>query len=164
MSERHLTRRALFGGSLVVALAACEPLGRTTDRPEQSPELATLRRAISAEEALLARYEAARGQHPELADTITAISDDHRAHLRALRARVSPSPTPTGSTKATSAPATSVPRDRAGALRALAERERAAADARLRDLAGAPPFLAQLLASIGAAEATHATLLEDPQG
>jgi hypothetical protein len=50
----------------------------------------------------------------------------------------------------------------AGARAALAAAERHEADLRVSQLTAASPGLARLLAAIGAAEATHATLLGRP--
>lgn len=161
MTEREPTRRAVFGGVLALAVSACRPL-RSAQRPTVSPELKTLRRAAAHEESLISRYEAVRRRHPRLASRIDPIVDEHRAHLAALRAQVTPSPTPSESeTPPPKDETPSAPADRSEAVKALAAQERAASDARIRDLDTAPPFLAQVLASIGASEATHAALLED---
>lgn len=159
-----LPRRRLLGGSLVLALAACEPLGRASGRPDGDPGLAAVRRALRGEERMIAEYETVRIQYPELASRIGPVVQEHRAHLRMLRAQISPSPSPAESSTpsspvSTSASARPAPSDPAGAISALVERERAAADARIRDLEAAPPFVAQLLASISASEATHAAVL-----
>lgn len=164
MTGRDPTRRAVFGGMLALAVSACEPLRKAQGQPV-SPELRTLRRAAAHEESLIARCEAVRRRHPRLASRIQPIADEHRAHLAALRGQVTPSPTPSASGSPSAKKETpSVPARRRDAVGALAAQERAAADARISDLDTAPPFLAQLLASIGASEATHAALLEDDSG
>lgn len=161
MRKDQLTRRAFVGGSVALAATACEPAGTATTRTRADPDVAAVRRAVADEEDLLARYDTAVRHHPQLASRLDAFATEHRAHLQALRARVSPSPSPLA-THATPEPSSShspAGMDTEDILSALANREHAAADTRLDDLTGAAPFLAQLLASIGAAEATHAALL-----
>lgn len=161
MREGRLTRRALFGGSLALAVTACEPFGSAESHARGDPDVDTVRRALAGEEELLARYEAVLRRHPQLASRLDAFAAEHRAHRHALRARVSPSPSPISPSAAPvkSPRHSTVPPDSDQAISGLAEREQTAAAARLDDLATAPPFLAQLLASIAAAEATHAALL-----
>lgn len=169
MSEPQPTRRALLGGSLALTLAACTPPGE----PEPpGPDVVLVGRAVAGEQALLAYYHAVLRRHPGMEAQVGPILSDHRAHLRALRAQVSPTPavlptspsppaapTSAGPGRARSPSPPRVPAGEAEAAAALAERECSAAAARVEDLSGAPPFLAQLLASIGASEAAHAGLL-----
>lgn len=167
VSEPQLTRRALLGGSLALTLTACTPAGK---RP--GPDVVLVGRAVADEQDLLAYSQAVLRHHPGVGARVDPIVSDHRAHLGALRAQVSPTPAdlptsvspPTTPTSAGPGPARSpgpprVPAGEAEAVAGLAERERSAAAARVEDLSGAPPFLAQLLASIGASEAAHAGLL-----
>lgn len=162
MREAHgVTRRALMGGSLALAVAACQPSGNAPPADGTDPDVLALRRALSAEQRLLARYDAVRRRHPDLADRIDPIAAEHRHHARALAARVSPSPEPTPTPTATASPGDGwrAPPHAAEATRGLADLERAAAADREDDLFAVPPFLAQLLASISASETTHAELL-----
>lgn len=155
-----LTRRALMSGSLALAVTACRPFGQAAPTTEADPDLLTLRRVLSAEEDLLTRYDAVRRSHPALADTLDPIAADHRAHVRALRSRVTPPPRPSPSaTRSTPGQGPRVPTDATEATQTLAELERTAAADRVDDLLAVPPFLAQVLASISASEATHAALL-----
>lgn len=157
-----VTRRAVVGGSLVLAAAACRPFGGASQRTddEVDADVLSVRRALVAEERLLARYDAVRRRHPGLAGRIDPIAAEHRAHVRALRSSVTPSPSPSPSASpSTPGDDASVPADPAEAAGTLAELERAAAADRVDDLLAVPPFLAQLLASISASEATHAALL-----
>ncbi len=168
MGEAYLTRRTLLQGSLALTVAACEPPGYAAPGGDADPDLATLRGAIMDEERLLARYAAVVRHHPRLRSRLEPLSADHRAHLGALRAQVSPTPRlptsspPTEVSTPSPRPTRPVPPTPAEALDDLARRERAAAGARVEPIGAVPPFLAQLLASIGACEATHAALLTDP--
>lgn len=160
MREAHgVTRRALMGGSLALAVAACQPAGNAPRADGTDPDVLALRRALSAEQRLLARYDAVRRRHPDLADRIDPIAAEHRHHARALAARVTPSPEPTPTPTASPGDGWRAPPDAAEATRGLADLERAAAADRVDDLFAVPPFLAQLLASISASETTHAELL-----
>lgn len=165
MRERGPTRRALLGGWTLLAAAlaaACGPF-RAADGPErEDPDLAIVRRVIAAEEAILARYTAARRMHPNLAARLDPITAHHREHVAALRRRLG---TAAASAAPSSRPPTGspVPAPDApdSAIAMLAAEEDAAARARVDDVARASPALAQLLASVGASEAGHAALLTE---
>jgi hypothetical protein len=132
-----------------------------------------VKRAAAAEQALLLAYDAATGEHPELADRLAPLRADHAAHLVALTpgaptasasapapAPASPPPPAVGSAAVGSAPVGAASAsDPLVVLAGLASLERQAAAARLDDLAVTSGSLAMVLASIGGCEAAHAALL-----
>jgi hypothetical protein len=159
-----LSRRRLLTASALVAplaaVASCavpNPLGGP---PSPSPDVRTLRAAISAEQALVAEYQKVLAAHPGLAASLRTFLTQHQDHLGQLKSRlivpphVTPSPVPSPSASAAPPPASA-----AAARASLAEAERKAAAAQVQRLAGATPSLAQLLASIAASETTHAVAL-----
>lgn len=168
MREHGPTRRALLGGSLLLT-AACAPLGRTAfPEGDEDRDLAIVRRAIDNEEALIARYEEATRQHPQLADRLAPIAAHHREHVAALRRRLPPGETAPGASPAGRSPGTPpvwAPAPLSGspelALAALEGDEQAAAAARVNQVRDASAPLAQLLASLGASEASHTVLLAE---
>lgn len=117
---------------------------------------------------MVARYEAALARSATWSRTartrplLEAVLADHQAHLAQLRSRLI---VPRGSAyqrrkhqpEAPSLPG--LPRE---ILAALAGAESDAAASLLHDVVAVPAALAQLLASIGAAEAAHVVLLTRP--
>lgn len=162
MPEESLSRRAfLLAG--VSAAAACtrspssppalSPAPRGGSTPGSADADAGVRaRAVDAERALLARYEATLHRHPTLRSRLAPFAAEHRAHLRALEPAGGPGAGPVAGGQAS--------RRRRSALQALARAERAAAGARVEDAVDATaPGLAELLAAVGGCEASHAALL-----
>jgi Ferritin-like domain len=159
------TRRVLLGGAIASALllAGCKGISALGPVPPVSGDVTTLDHAIRAEELMVASYRAAQAMPGIDARTTTLVSlllAEHTAHLSALRSRLvlpprlatakpEPSPTP---------PA--LPAQRGAALTALAQAEQAAVARLSSQLLTAPPPLAQLMASIAAAEAAHVVLLD----
>jgi hypothetical protein len=165
------TRRALLAASaaLPLLLTACKGVQALGTPPPPAPDVRKLRAAISAEELLVATYAAAvqRLTHqlparPGPGDIVvvtalSAVRAEHAAHLAQLRTRLveptvsTPSPSPTS------------PAPQAGSvtaeLAALEQAEQAASDRLIGQLAGLPPSLAQLFASVAASEATHVPFL-----
>ncbi|RMI38535.1 hypothetical protein EBN88_16625 [Streptomyces triticirhizae] len=147
----------VLSGVVVTGLAA--PLvGCTADasvRPDGPSAVSVqgLRRRTARDSAaLVARYEATERAHPELAEPLAPFREVALAHLRAL------------SDGGASAPArrdVEVPGEPAEAVGALIEAERRTSEGRLAGLADAPPELARLLASLAAAGAAQAQLLEE---
>jgi hypothetical protein len=129
--------------------------------PRPAPDVAVLHEVIDAEYTMISRYTAVLSAHPGLAAALSPVLAEHREHLAQLRARLV---VPAG---ASGAELTAPPRLRrmrppagqAAALGYLRSAERAAASVLVSRLASVPPSLAQLMASIGASEATHAALL-----
>jgi hypothetical protein len=134
-------------------------------RPPLGHDVLTLQAAIAAEERMIDLYRAAisgdsGNQRAGRARMLPALLAQHEQHLVRLKARLivppgtsaSPSPSAGGTASAFSSPGpVSVAQLRAA--------ERASAADLVRRLATAPPALAQLLASIAASDATHATAL-----
>jgi hypothetical protein len=137
-------------------------------RPPLGRDVLTLQAVIAAEEKIIDLYRAAisgdpgnpGNQRPARARTLRALLAQHEQHLVRLKARLivppgtsaSPSPSTGGTASAFFSPGpVSVAQLRAA--------ERASAADLVRRLATAPPALAQLLASIAASDATHATAL-----
>jgi hypothetical protein len=145
---RRAVLRTVLGSALTVGLAAaCDsPAPVKPARPD--PLTPFLRNT----EALLARYEAAITAQPALADRLTPLRDDHRAHVAALNRELGfPSPAPA---TATSGTATGV--DPVAGLR---DAERAAATAATDACLAAPSYRAGLLGSIAACRASHVEVL-----
>jgi hypothetical protein len=144
-------------------------------QPTLSPDELLAKRVAVAETELVAAYDDAARDHPELASLLAPFRADHAAHADALvpGAASPPPPSPPSvstlpsSTPSSSAPAPSAPPSVSPTsapppnpvLSQLADAERSAAAARIDDLATTTGSLASLLASIGGCEASHAALL-----
>ncbi|MFG3284382.1 hypothetical protein [Streptomyces sp. NPDC048111] len=125
-------------------------------------ETALRLRTSTASRTLVAQYEAVLAMHPTLRDRLAPLRDQAAQHGTAL------APAPAADRSAAPKPAappgpapalSSVPADPDEALKQLAEAERRTSDAQLAAVAGAPPELARLLASVAASGAGHAYLL-----
>ena len=157
------SRRWFLAGGVAVLLGAgagvtAELLThRHPARPRPPTPPQALVEAVAVERALLADLDATTGGEPAVRAIIAQVRADHSAHLRALTALVasygelSSAPSPAESSAAPSG----TPRTRA-ALRAAEQQAAAGAAHRANTLTGAH---AALLASISAAEASHADLL-----
>lgn len=160
-----LRRRGLLAAALAAPLLApgcSKGFGALGKPPAPAPEVGVLTSAISAERELIARYQAVLARVPATAPALDPLLAQHRAHLRALTARLVPGAArPTPSRAASPAPPT-VPGSGAAATAYLGAAEQAAAARLLGQLATVSPSLAQLLASIAASEATHAAFLGVP--
>ena len=168
-------RRALLIASvaaLPALLAACRGVQSLGTPPPPPADVDTLRNAIEHETALVASYAAvaaaggsaaAGGQAGSpgaasggrMAAALAVVLAEHRQHLTELRSRLiepaghgSASPAPTASSSVTLTTAQ------------LEQAEQAASDRLIAQLAGLPPTLAQLFASIAASEATHVPYLQ----
>ena len=128
-------------------------------RPPLGHDVLTLQAVIAAEENMIDLYQLAISgdSGTTRARTLRSLLAQHQQHLVQLKARLivppgaSPSPSPSSATPSPRASTVSITRLRAA--------ERASAADLVRRLATAPPALAQLLASIAASDATHATAL-----
>ncbi|WP_233510778.1 hypothetical protein [Actinomadura craniellae] len=158
-----MRRRTLLGGigggvaatAFPGLLAACsEP---APPPPAPAPDVAVLAAAVTAEERLIALYEAVRGSHGGLAGRIDPLLAHHREHLSVLRAHRRPGTIPSSPAPSPVPPA--APGTPAAALAALRAAEQAAAHERADAVQRVGPGLAQLFASIGACEAGHAAAL-----
>ena len=128
-------------------------------RPPLGHDVLTLQAVIAAEENMIDLYRLAISgdSGTSRARTLRSLQGQHQQHLVQLKARLivppgaSASPSPSSASPSPRASTVSMARLRAA--------ERASAADLVRRLATAPPALAQLLASIAASDATHATAL-----
>jgi hypothetical protein len=162
-------RRALLvaAAALPLAAAGCRSIGALATPPAVAPGVRVLARAIAGEQWLVHRYQAVisgvagRDGPRDLAGSLGPILAEHRAHLARLRARLI---VPAGSAVRLAGPVPAagavVPASPAAAIAALRAGELRASVDLLGALAGAPPSLAQLLASISASEASHVPALD----
>ncbi len=161
------TRRTLLAASaagLPLLITACKGVQVLGSPPPPPAEIATLRTAITAEEHLVTAYAAAASPASAGADretaVLAAVLAEHRQHLSQLKSRLIETPAQRSAAAAGTGPSRSV---HTGAPRPdvaqLEQAEAAASDRLIGELAGLPPSLAQLFASIAAAEATHVPLL-----
>ncbi|MGH3099013.1 MAG: hypothetical protein ACRDMV_23750 [Streptosporangiales bacterium] len=157
------SRRGLLAGTVaaVTLAGACRPFVTAEEDEKRDPDIVTAKQALAAEEELLARYAAARGQHADLDKSLAPFVHRHREHRAALRTRLPKRATASPSATTSPAPSqsTHAPRSVKRTLAELVGAERAAAAGRVDDALGASPTLAEVLASIGACEAAHAKLL-----
>ena len=158
-TRRLVLSAAAAAGAL--GLAGCKGLEVLGPRPAPGADVLTLEHAIAAEELILARYRAALTALPAgHADRVVAeVAAQHQAHLDRLRAQLR---LPQRLRTARPKPSPAVPAPVGGRhaiLAGLAGAEARASDRLARELTGVPPALAQLMASIGAAEAAHLVLL-----
>lgn len=158
---------ALVAGAPVLGAAALAVLsGCAADpRPKVAPgarasldaDVKLRWRAVRSEQTLLALHAATVAAHPDLAAALAPLTAHHEEHLAALRAD---GPLPFGSGDAAAPVPPEVAGDAGTALTAVADAERAAADACVvACLAAAGPQLAAVLASIAASEAGHGVVL-----
>jgi predicted small lipoprotein YifL len=165
-TARPLSRRRVLTASTVLApvaaVASCGMPNPLAGPPGPSPDVRTLRAAISTEQSLVDAYRRALGAHPALSASLRTFLTHHEGHLHQLRSRLVVPPHVAASASASpsaSAPASPPPASASAAIAALGGAEGGAAAAQLRRLATTTPSLAQLLASIAASEATHAVAL-----
>jgi hypothetical protein len=171
------TRRlvlAAAAGSLT--LAGCTGVKVLGPVPAPGADVVALERAIADEELMVARYASAlspsqvlgvTGKHSpntvrRAMATITAIHSEHVAHLAQLRSRLVLPPR-RATAKPRPSPTPPLPTGLHHILATLAAAETAASDRLIGWVPGAPPALAQLMASIAASEAAHVVLLGHPK-
>jgi hypothetical protein len=170
-------RRTLLiasAAALPVLLTACRGVEALGTPPPPPADVQTLRSAIEHEAALVASYaaltaaggSAGPGSQPgaaggaaggRTAAALAVVLADHHQHLAQLKSRLV-EPAGRGGSAATGPAA-----GRGGTIRTIAELEQAeqeASDRLIAQLAGLPPTLAQLFASIAASEATHVPYLK----
>jgi len=128
-------------------------------RPPLGHDVLTLQAVIAAEENMIDLYRLAISGDSGTSRTRTlrSLLGQHQQHLVQLKARLIVPP----GASASPSPSSASPSPRAGtvSITRLRAAERASAADLVRRLAAAPPALAQLLASIAASDATHATAL-----
>ena len=124
-------------------------------RPPLGHDVLTLQAVIAAEENMIDLYQLAIGgdSGTTRARTLRPLLAQHQQHLVQLKARLI---VPPGASPSSASPS---PRASTISITRLRAAERASAADLVRRLATAPPALAQLLASIAASDATHATAL-----
>jgi hypothetical protein len=169
------SRRAVLAASaaaLPLLLTACKGVQALGTPPPPAPDIVALRAAISAEELMVARYAAIlrpygpggsnSTPYPDLGAVmaVRAVSAEHVAHLAQLNSRLVVPPGSSPTTAPSPSPSPTTAGGLAGSLTALAIAEQAASDRLIGQLAGLPPSLAQLFASIAASEATHVPYLQ----
>lgn len=137
------------------AFAGPDPLA---GRPRPAPDVVTLQAVIAAEENLIFLYRAAiSGDSPTArAQELKPLLTQHEQHLTQLRARLIQ---PAGTASAQASPSATGPSPGRVTIARLRTAERASAAGLVRRLAAVEPALAQLFASIAAADATHVTAL-----
>jgi hypothetical protein len=162
-----ITRRAVLAATAALPLlvTGCKGVAAFDALPKPPPDVVLLRAAISAEQQMIARYEAAirvlRGGGADLASVLSPLLAEHREHLAQLRSRLI---VPAGSAAAAGRPARGPARpplpaapDQVIAYLQVAEQH--ASTRLLQGVLAAPASLAELLASIAASEATHVPVL-----
>lgn len=151
----NLTRRTVLGRAVAGALAAGALSGCSWISPEPEPPHRWLG-LLTETRALLARYQAALDAHPGLAERLTPLRDNHRAHLKELARLIGPQASASPSPKASPVAA---PEDEQAALRELRTAERDAQATAAALCLKAKPAEAGLLGSIAACRATHREVL-----
>jgi hypothetical protein len=161
-SRRSVLAAAALAGTAATA-GGCTWLGSPEPEPPPPDPLEPL---LADTRALMARYEAARAAHPDLADALAPLQDAHTAHVAALReliglpdpATPSPGATPQPSPTPTAA-AGDIADDPDEAVGDLREAEAEAFEDAMQRCLDAPPERTPLLGSICAARATHLEVL-----
>jgi hypothetical protein len=162
-------RRVLLASAAVLPLLLGAAGCRSSDvftgpdplagRPPLGHDVLTLQAVIAAEENMIDLYQLAISgdSGTTRARTLRSLLAQHQQHLVQLKARLIVPP----GASATPSPSSASPSPRAStvSITRLRAAERASAADLVRRLATAPPALAQLLASIAASDATHATAL-----
>ncbi len=142
---------------LFLTLSACKGPAPLGGPPPLSRDTRSLLHAVTAEQNLIWIYGATIARYSALAAVLRPVLAEHEAHLSRLRDRIIEPPGKKVPWRVTARPA--VPGTRSAALSLLRDREQAATRTLLSRLYAASPSLAQLYASIAAAEATHAVTL-----
>ncbi len=137
------------------AFAGPDPLA---GRPRPAPDVVTLQAVIGAEENLIFLYRTAISgdSRTARAQELKSLLAQHEQHLTQLKARLIQ---PAGTASVQASPSATGPAPGRVTIARLRAAERASAVALVRRLATVEPALAQLFASIAAADATHVTAL-----
>jgi hypothetical protein len=159
------SRRAVLAASAAAVpllVTGCKGVQALGSPPSAPRDVRVLRAAISAEQLMVARYQAAltvAASDLAARSTFAAVLSEHREHLDQLTSRlIEPTVSSSASPGVSSRPvslSTGLP----ATARLLESSELAASDRLLAGLPAVPPSLAQLFASIAASEATHVPLL-----
>ncbi len=137
------------------AFAGPDPLA---GRPRPAPDLVTLQAVITAEENLIFLYRTAISgdSRTARAQELEPLLTQHEQHLTQLKRRLIQ---PAGTASAQASPSATGPAPGRVTIARLRTAERASAAGLVRRLATVEPALAQLFASIAAADVTHVTAL-----
>jgi hypothetical protein len=157
LSRRQLLATSTTTLPLFLTLSACKRPAPLSGPPPLSPEVRSLLHAVTAERNLIWIYNATMARYSALAPALRPLLAEHEAHLATLAGRIVEPPGKKVPVTVTSRP--SIPATQGAALALLRDREQAANRTLLSRLYAASPSLAQLYASIAAAEATHAAAL-----
>jgi hypothetical protein len=167
-------RRTLLiasAAALPVLLTACKGIQALGTPPPPPADVETLRNAIEHEAVLVASYAALTAAAPggqagagagagatgggRTAAALAVVLADHRQHLAQLKSRlVEPAGHSSAAAGRDPGRGSVIP-----TIAQLEQAEQAASDRLIASLAGLPPTLAQLFASIAASEATHVPYL-----
>jgi hypothetical protein len=171
-----LSRRRVLGSAaatLPLLLTACKGVQVLGTPPSPAPAIVLLRATIAAEQLMVATCAAAiaqlrasgtAGAGSALA-AVRTVQAEHSEHLAQLRSRlIVPAGAPSPRASPVPTPSALAGSSAADILTALEHAEQAASDRLIGELAGLPPTLAQLFASIAASEATHVPFLQAAGG
>jgi hypothetical protein len=158
MVSSNVPRRGVLAGGVAAAVALTAGLAGCRDTPKAQPPSPILPvREDSL--ALLAAYDATLRRHPDLADRLKPLREDHHRHVRELDRELG-SATPSASGSATVSPSVSpVPSSADAALGALTGQEKQAEQRARRSCLAAPDRYATLFGSIAACRASHVEAL-----
>jgi hypothetical protein len=161
------TRRVVLAATaaLPFLVTGCKGVAALESIPRPPRDVVLLRAAISAEQLMIARYEAViamlRGGSGGLPSVLLPLLGQHRQHLAQLRSRlIVPAGAAPAASPGRSSPSSRPPPAPALAIAYLQAAEQDASARLLDQLLAAPTSLAELLASIAASEATHVPVLE----
>ncbi len=162
----EITRRAVLAAAAALPLlvTGCKGVAAFDALPKPPPDVVLLRAAISAEQQMIARYEAGirmlRGGGADLASVLSPLLAEHREHLAQLRARlIVPAGSAASAVRARGPARPPLPAAPDQAIAYLQVAEQQASTRLLQGVLAAPASLAELLASIAASEATHVPVL-----
>jgi len=161
------TRRVMFAAAAAssLLLAGCKGLEALGPPPKPAAAVGTLEHAIAAEELMVRTYQAALAAlagEPRASGIVADVLADHQAHLARLRSRLIVPPGSATAKPIRSPAPPALPTGQRQVISALVTAENAAAARLMGQLLTVPPAVAQLMASIGASEASHAALLSRP--
>jgi hypothetical protein len=159
---RRVVLTAAAGAAAVPLLAGCKGIGALGPLPKTAADVVTLDHAISAEELMVAQYQAALRAmtgRPKTETLFGTLLTEHQAHLDLLRSRLILPPRLATASPAPSPVPPAAPAGRTALIAELAAAEHAASARLTRQLLDVPPALAQLMASIAASEAAHVVAL-----
>jgi hypothetical protein len=164
----HMSRRSVVAVAVGVVTAGCSGGGGTAGADgagrkgtQPRPGEVARRQAARDSSALLVRYDAVAAAHPALAGRLAPLRAEVVRHVAAFGGGPAPAPSLTPTPASTPSPSRSrSPKGSSSvALKSLADQEHRLADRRATALLDVPGELARLFASVAAAGAGHAALL-----